>query len=101
MGEIQVNTLADAVASVEGVSSRIEDVFAAVGHQLGRGHTIFQDLNQGLAALSQELSGAEIEGAAAALQEIAGRLNGLAEALPAERALLETIGKSTADASAL
>jgi hypothetical protein len=101
MSEIQANTLADAVASVEGVSSRIEDVFAGVGQQLGRGHTIFQDLNQGLAALSQELSGAEIEGAAAALQEIAGRLNGLAGALPAERALLETIGKSTADASAL
>lgn len=101
MNSIPADTLTDAIAAVEDFSSRIEEVFAGAGQQLGRGHTIFQDLNQGLAALSQELSGAEIEGAATALQEIAARLNGLAQALPAERALLETIGKSTADASVL
>lgn len=101
MSVIPAHSLAEATASIEGVSSRIEDVFARVGHQLGRGHIIFKELNQGLAALSQELSGAEIEGAATALQEIAARLNELARALPAQSALLETIGKSTTEASAL
>lgn len=95
------SSLTDAVAAVEDVSSRIEDVFARVGHELGRGHIIFKELNQGLAALSGELSGAEIEGAATALQEIAARLSELARALPAESALLAMIGKSTTEASAL
>lgn len=101
MSDMSAHSLAEATASIEGVSSRIEDVFARVGHQLGRGHIIFKELNQGLAALSQELSGAEIEGAATALQEIAARLDELARALPAQSALLETIGRSTAEASAL
>ncbi|GLR96424.1 MULTISPECIES: hypothetical protein [Bradyrhizobium] len=101
MSVIPADTLADAIAAIEDVSSRIEDVFARVGHELGRGHLIFKELNQGLATLSSELSGAEIEGAATALQEIAARLSDLAQALPAESALLETIGKSTAEASAL
>jgi hypothetical protein len=91
----------DAIAAVENVSSRIEDVFARVGGELGRGHIIFKELNQGLASLSEELSGAEIEGAATALQEIAARLSELARALPAESALLAMIGKSTTEASAL
>lgn len=93
--------LTDAIAAVEDVSSRIEDVFARVGHELGRGHIIFKELNQGLASLSGELSGAGIEGAAIALQEIAARLSELARALPAESALLAMIGKSTTEASAL
>ncbi|KQT23584.1 MULTISPECIES: hypothetical protein [unclassified Bradyrhizobium] len=101
MSVIPASTLTEAIAAIENVSSRIEDVFARVGHELGRGHLIFKELNQGLAALSSELSGAEIEGAATALQEIAARLSELAQALPAETALLETIGKSTAEASAL
>lgn len=101
MSPVPANTLAEATAAIEDVSSRIEDVFARVGHELGRGHLIFKDLNQGLAALSDELSGAEIEGAATALLEIAARLSELAQALPAESALLETIGKSTAEASSL
>ena len=101
MSFIPADTSAEAIAAIEDVNSRIEDVFARVGHDLGRGHLIFKELNQGLAALSTELSGAEIEGAATALQEIAARLSDLAEALPAETALLETIGKSTAEASAL
>jgi hypothetical protein len=101
MSLVPANTLAEATAAIEHVSSRIEDVFARVGRDLGRGHLIFQELNQGLAALSGELSGAEIEGAATALQEIAARLSELARALPAESALLETIGKSTAEASSL
>lgn len=101
MSLIPADTLTEAIAGIEDVSSRIEDVFARVGHELGRGHLIFKELNQGLAALSSELSGAQIEGAATALQEIAARLNELAQALPAETALLETIGKSTAEASSL
>lgn len=101
MSVIPANTLTEAVAAIEDVSSRIEDVFARVGHELGRGHLIFKELNQGLATLSGELSGAEIEGAATALQEIAAQLRKLAQTLPAESALLETIGKSTAEASSL
>ncbi|OPY94047.1 chemotaxis protein [Bradyrhizobium sacchari] len=101
MPAIPSSTLTEAIAAIDGVSSRIEDVFARVGHELGRGHIIFKELNQGLATLSGELSGAEIEGAATALQEIAARLNGLAQALPAESALLATIGASTAEASSL
>lgn len=101
MSVVPASTLAEATAAIEDVSSRIEDVFARVGHELGRGHLIFKELNQGLATLSGELSGAEIEGAATALQEIAARLSELAQALPAESALLETIGKSTAEASSL
>lgn len=101
MSASPANTLTEATAAIEEVSSRIEDVFARVGHDLGRGHLMFKELNQGLATLSEELSGAEIEGAATALQEIAARLSELAEALPAESALLETIGKSTAEASSL
>lgn len=101
MSLVPADTLAEATAAIEDVSSRIEDVFARVGHELGRGHLIFKELNQGLATLSGELSGAEIEGAATALQEIAARLSELAQALPAESALLETIGKSTAEASSL
>lgn len=101
MSVISADTLAEAIAATEDVSSRIEDVFARVGQELGRGHLIFKELNQGLATLSSELSGAEIEGAATALKEIAARLSDLAQALPAETALLETIGKSTAEASAL
>lgn len=101
MSTVPANMLAEATAAIEDVSSRIEDVFARVGHELGRGHLIFQELNQGLATLSGELSGAEIEGAATALQEIAARLSELERALPAESALLQTIGKSTTEASSL
>ncbi|KYG98076.1 hypothetical protein [Bradyrhizobium sp. DOA1] len=101
MSVIPASTLTEAIVAVEDVSSRIEDVFARVGSELGRGHLIFKELNQGLATLSSELAGAEIEGAATALQEIAARLSKLAQALPAETALLETIGKNTLDASAL
>ncbi|WFU26502.1 chemotaxis protein [Bradyrhizobium sp. CB1717] len=101
MPAIPPHTLTEAIAAIEDVSSRIEDVFARVGHELGRGHIIFKELNQGLATLSGELSGAEIEGAATALQEISARLSELAQALPAESALLATIGTSTAEASSL
>ncbi|MGX4773593.1 chemotaxis protein [Bradyrhizobium guangdongense] len=101
MAATPTSMLTDAIAAVEDVSSRIEDVFARVGNELGRGHIIFKELNQGLASLSGELSGAEIEGAATALQEIAARLSELARALPAESALLAVIGKNTTEASAL
>lgn len=101
MSVIPANTLTEATGAIKDVSSRIEDVFARVGHELGRGHLIFKELNQGLTTLSEELSGAEIEGAATALQEISARLSELAKALPAESALLATIGNSTSEASAL
>jgi ABC-type transporter Mla subunit MlaD len=101
MSVIPINTLVEAVVSIEDVSSRIEDVFARVGRELGRGHNIFKELSQGLASLSQELSGAEIEGAATALQEISTRLQELAQALPVESALLEAIGSRTSEASSL
>lgn len=90
-----------ATSAVENVSSRIEETFAGAGHQLGRGHAIFQDLNQALTALCAELSGAQIEGASAAIQDVAERLNGMAEALPAESALLDGLGKAAAEASNL
>jgi hypothetical protein len=94
----QVNA---AIASIEKVSSRIEEAFAGVGRELGRGHAIFLDLNQALTALSTELSGAEFKGASDALQGIAGRLNTLAKALPAETAMLGQLGKAAAEASEL
>ncbi len=88
-------------ASIEEVSSRIEGSFAQAGDRLGRGHAIFQELNQALSALSGELSGAQIEGASQALHDIAKRLNGLADALPAESALLDRLGKAATEASDL
>ena len=88
-----------AATSVESVVSQIEDTFAQVGNHLGRGHAIFQDLNGGLALLSDELSGAKIEGASAALQDIAAKLTGVAEVLPSESALLGAIGASAGEAS--
>jgi hypothetical protein len=94
-------TAIDAIAAIEQVCSRIEDSFFRAGEQLSRGHTLFQELNQGLTALSDELSGAGLEGASQALQDIAERLNGLVEALPAESALLDTIGKGAAEAGSL
>lgn len=88
-----------AVTSVEDVVSQIETTFAQVGNHLGRGHAIFQDLNGGLALLSDELSGAKIEGATTALHDIAAKLTGLAEVLPQESALLGAIGASASEAS--
>jgi hypothetical protein len=93
------DTITEAVASIEDVSLRIEDTFAQTGDHLGRGHAIFKDLNDGLSALSRELSGAELEGVSVALQGIAGRLNGLAESLPAEVALLGSLGDCAKEAS--
>lgn len=54
MSPVSANTLTEATAAIEDVSSRIEDVFARVGHELGRGHLIFKELNRGLATLSGE-----------------------------------------------
>ena len=98
-GDISSNHTA--VASIEEVSSHIEVTFAEVGGHLGRGHAMFNDLNDGLAALSHELSGAKIEGAAESLQSIATKLTELSEVLPAESALLKTIGADAAQTSAV
>jgi uncharacterized phage infection (PIP) family protein YhgE len=97
----EADLISAATASIEGVSSRIEETFAEAGSRLGRGHAIFQELNQALTALSGELSGAQIEGASQALHDIAERLNGLAEALPAESALLGRLGGAATEASDL
>jgi hypothetical protein len=95
------DAVTSAVAPIERVSSRIEDAFAEAGNHLGRGHAIFKKLEGDLVGLSHELSGAEIEGASAALQDIARRLNELAEALPAESALLASIGEDAKQAASL
>jgi hypothetical protein len=95
------DSTSSAIAAIEDVSSRIEETFAKAGNQLGRGQAMFRELDGGLTALSKDLSGANIEGASAAIQEIAGKLNELAEALPAEGALLRDIGSGAKQASAL
>jgi hypothetical protein len=89
----------EAVASIEDVGGRIENVFARVGGDLGRAHTIFEELNTGLSALAQELSGSKIEGASDAFRDIAARLRSLADALSAETALLRAIGVNAARTS--
>ena len=94
-------TTGTAIASIEEVSSRIEGSFARAGNELGRGRAIFQDLSEALAALSAEFSGAQIEGASQAIHDIAGRLNGLAAALPTQSVLLGQLGQATAKASDL
>lgn len=101
MSEGPPNAIATAITAVEEVSFCIEGAFAQAGDRLGRGHAIFLELNQGLTAVSGELSGAQIEGASKAMHDIAGRLNGLAEALPAESALLARLGKAAGEASGL
>lgn len=95
------DSMSSAIAAVEDVSSRIEETFANAGNQLGRGHAIFMELNQALTALSGEMSGAQFEHASEAMHDIADRLNGLAEALPAESALLACLGKAANGASEL
>ena len=97
----QPDTIDAAIRSIEHVSSRIEETFAGAGDRLGRGHAIFQDLNQALTALAAELSGAQIEGASEALNDVARQLNGLAEALPAESRLLGCLGTAATEASEL
>ncbi|CCE04307.1 conserved hypothetical protein [Bradyrhizobium sp. STM 3843] len=92
---------AAAMAAIADVSSRIEEAFAEVGDRLGRSHAIFKELEDGLSVLSRELSGGRIEGASQALQDIADRLNAVAEALPAEAALLASIGEEAKQASAV
>jgi len=91
----------EAVTAIEQVGSRVEHVFAEVGGHLGSAHAIFAELNGGLNSLSGELSGSKMQGASAAFQDVASRLRGLADALPAETALLGAIGASTARASTL
>ncbi|MDB5552362.1 MAG: methyl-accepting chemotaxis sensory transducer, partial [Rhizobium sp.] len=91
----------DAVRSIEKVGHQVERVFAEVGGHLGTAHEIFGELNSGLNSLSGELSGAKIEGASIVFQDVAARLRGLADALPAETALIRTIGASAAQASIL
>lgn len=89
------------IASVEHVSSQIEGTFAEVGSRLGRGHEIFQELNDGLTRLSGELSGKNIEGTAAAFRDIARKLTELAEVLPSESISLDGIGRKASETSIL
>jgi hypothetical protein len=91
----------EAAASIADVGSRIEDVFAKVGGDLGQARAIFEQLNAGANALAQELSGSKIESASDAFHDIAARLRGLAQTLPAETALLRTVSACVARASVL
>ena len=91
----------EAVASIEDVGSRIEDVFAKVGGHLGGAHAIFENLTCGLSSVSEELSGSKSDDASTALQDIAARLSSLAGSLPAETALLNTMRTCAAQASAM
>jgi SepF-like predicted cell division protein (DUF552 family) len=107
-GRLNQMTIADlpelatqAIRTIENVGDQVEHVFAEVGGHLGTAHNIFAELNSGLNSLSGELSGSKIEGASVAFQDIATRLRGLAEALPAETALLGSIGASVTQTSTL
>jgi hypothetical protein len=91
----------EAAASIADVGSRIEDVFAKVGGDLGEARAIFEQLNAGSESLAQQLSGSKIESASDAFHDIAARLRGLAQTLPAETALLGTVATCVARASAL
>src|SRR5689334_23427559 len=71
----KTDVVAMAVTSIAGVSAGIEEAFAETGDRLSQGHRIFKDLEASLVVLAQELSGAGIESAARALQNIADRLN--------------------------
>jgi hypothetical protein len=97
----KMDVIPAAVTSIAGVSSQIEDSFAEIGDRLSQGHRIFKDLEAGLIVLAQELSGTGIESASQALQNIADRLNDVAQALPAEAALLGDIGEQAKQASAI
>jgi hypothetical protein len=94
-------TMAGALAAVADVASHLEETFATVGSHLGLGHTLFDELNAGLAALSEELSGAKIAGASAAIEEIANKLTQLVDVLHTEGGLLGAIGASADQASAV
>jgi len=91
----------DGITCIEQVGGRVEDVFAQVGGQLGMAHDMFAELNAGMESLSDELSGTKMEGASTAFQDIATRLQELADSLPAETAILGSIGASAAHASTL
>ncbi|MEW6640391.1 MAG: chemotaxis protein [Pseudomonadota bacterium] len=86
------NTAAAARSATTAVTVRIEDTFARVGDHLGRSHAIFEGLQHDLSAIATKLSGADMESASAALQAIAERLTGLADALPQQSVWLKTIG---------
>jgi hypothetical protein len=91
----------EAAASIADAGSRIEDVFAKVGGDLGQARDIFEQLNAGANLLAQELSGSNLASASNAFHDIAARLRGLAQTLPAETALLGTVAASVARASVL
>ncbi|WP_041802227.1 chemotaxis protein [Rhodopseudomonas palustris] len=98
-GALPATIETEAITSIENVGSRIEDVFARVGADLGRAHSIFDGLNSDLGLLGGELSGANIANASKACRDIASRLRSLADALPAETGLLGEISGSATKAS--
>ncbi|MGO4712807.1 chemotaxis protein [Bradyrhizobium sp. 2TAF24] len=95
------DTAAGARSAVAAVTVRIEDTFARVGDHLGRSHGIFEGLQRDLAAISTQLSGADMESASTALQAIAERLTGLADALPRQSVALKAIGEGCSDIALL
>lgn len=90
-----------AAATVAAVTARIEGTFADVGDRLGRSHAIFEGLQRDLAAIAAQLSGADMESASTALQAIAERLTGLADALPQQSAWLKNIAGGCGDIAGL
>lgn len=90
-----------AVACTEEIAAQIEATFAQMGHGLGRGHVLFDELNAGLVSLSQELSGDNIAGASSVLQDVAARLARLLDVLRSEGDLLGTIGASAEDSASI
>ena len=69
-----VDKASGAARTVAAVTARIEGTFAQVGDHLGRSHAIFEGLQRDLAAISAQLSGADMASASTALQAIAARL---------------------------
>lgn len=89
----------NAATEIERLNAGIEGTFANVGAALGRGHTIFENLNRGLSQLSSELSGTNMEDASASFQDIAENLARLAGVLAQESSLLGTIAAKASNAS--
>ncbi|UFZ07163.1 chemotaxis protein [Bradyrhizobium ontarionense] len=89
------------LACTEEIAAQIEATFAQMGRGLGRGHVLFDELNAGLASLSQELSGDSIAGASSVLRDVAARLARLLEVLRSEGDLLGTIGASAEDSASI
>ncbi|MGO4667264.1 hypothetical protein [Bosea sp. 2RAB26] len=87
------------IQSLDANARAIDVTFATAGQQLGEGLTLFQALNEQLAALSSELAGSEIEQARTALHRLAGELRTLNDDLSAETSALQDLSIHSHNAS--